>query len=143
MVKVEFNLEKDIVVKPKNIKEYKLNEDELFFKRQEYVTDLLNIMGVTLADGVEIEFDDFRSPQVIKKFKEKVPELKRVFSSNKLTALHKDANIEQVYFPINMLRQLLKEIGYKFKPIVKSDGYFKKKKRVKRFYKIVKESKKN
>ena len=85
----------------------------------------------------EIESETLTRPSVIKKLYGLQKDLKKVFPSSKLTGLHSTAELKQVYPAINLLRQVLKECGYKLKPIVKSDGYENKRKKVKRSYLIV------
>ena len=84
----------------------------------------------------EIESETLTRPSVIKKLYGLQKDLKKVFSSDKLTALHKTALKKQ--FPgVNLVRQILKELGYHLKPIVRSNGYIGTKKIVKRTYLIV------
>jgi hypothetical protein len=120
-------------MKPK----YKPTEGEKDFLKNKYAFELLNIIGYSKVEGVEIPFEVLIQPGLFEKFTDKIKDLKKVFPSSKLTGLHSTAELKQVYPAINLLRQVLKECGYKLKPIVKSDGYENKRKKVKRSYLIV------
>ena len=50
-------------------------------------------------------------------------ELKKNLSSSLLTSLHNNANNEQKWPLLNLIRQILNVYGYVMKPIRKSDGY--------------------
>jgi hypothetical protein len=52
-----------------------------------------------------------------------VPQLKKKFSSSKMTSLHKNASNNQKWPLLNLLRQLLNVYGFNMKPLRKSDGY--------------------
>lgn len=55
--------------------------------------------------------------------KEKIPLLKKHFSSSFLTSLQKNANIKQRWPLLNLVRQILKKNNYIMTPLRKSDGY--------------------
>jgi hypothetical protein len=52
-----------------------------------------------------------------------VPELKKKFSSTRLTSLHKNAIVNQKWPLLNLLRQILNVYGFYMKPLRKSNGY--------------------
>jgi len=88
--------------------------------------------------GKIIPFDTLNDPQIIKKLFGLQDILKEVFPSSKLTALHSNA-IEKQQFPgVNMIRQILKEMGYRLKSINISEGYLGTKKLLRREYQILK-----
>ena len=57
--------------------------------------------------------------------KEKILELKNVFSSSFLTCLHSNAGNKQRFPLLNLIRQILNKYHYKMVPIRKSNGYTK------------------
>jgi hypothetical protein len=57
--------------------------------------------------------------------KEKILELKNVFSSSFLTCLHSNALKKQRFPLLNLIRQILSAYHYKMVPIRKSNGYTK------------------
>jgi hypothetical protein len=68
-----------------------------------------------------------------------IPELKKYYSASFMTSLQKDAEINQRWPLINLIRQLLNALGYKMIPIRKSDGYtIDGVKKYKRFFQITK-----
>lgn len=52
-----------------------------------------------------------------------IPELKKQFSSSKMTCLQQNAEKEQRWPLLNLTRQLLHHYGYEMEPVRKSDGY--------------------
>jgi hypothetical protein len=83
--------------------------------------------------------ENLLSTIVYQKVKEDIPELKQIFSSSKLTSLHKFASEKQQWPLLNIVRQILKSYGYLLKPIRKSDGYNEQgKKKIKRLFLIQK-----
>jgi hypothetical protein len=64
-----------------------------------------------------------------------IMEIKKNFSSSRLTSLQKTAKDNQKWPLLNLVRQLLKASGYKMIPKRQSDGYNKEgKKKFKRFF---------
>jgi len=55
--------------------------------------------------------------------KEKIMELKKIYSSSCLTGLQNDADIKQRWPLLNIVRQILNVHHYEMEPIRKSDGY--------------------
>ena len=74
-------------------------------------------------DGLFIPRTLLLSPQVYETVKPHIVELKKKFSSSALTALQKDAEKEQKWPLLNLVRQILKACDYQMKPIRKSAGY--------------------
>ena len=101
---------------------------------------------------VEIEVDDCAVPicqdipreQLLNDLKYEqatkvIPELKHHMSSSYMTALQSNAQANQKWPLINIVRQLLKHTGYRMIPIRKSNGYSKDgKKLFRRFFRIEK-----
>ena len=66
---------------------------------------------------------------------DEINEIKKSFSSSKLTALQKTAKENQKWPLLNLVRQLLKVSGYRMIPRRQSNGYNKEgKKKFKRFF---------
>ena len=105
--------------------------------KEQLVNKIFLILGLTKNFTTqEIESETLTRPSVIRKLYGLQKDLKKVFSSDKLTALQQTALKKQ--FPgVNLVRQILKELGYHLKPIVRSNGYIGNKKIVKRTYLIV------
>ena len=76
-----------------------------------------------MLDGVLIPRDTLISQSLYEKIQEKIPELKRRFSSSYMTSLHKKAGQQQKWPLLNLIRQILHTYKYEMKPIRKSDGY--------------------
>ena len=67
----------------------------------------------------EIFFNDL----IYKQLKEKIPELKQLFSSSYLTALQAPAEDTQKWPQLNLMRQVLRSCHFKLTPKRVSDGY--------------------
>jgi hypothetical protein len=64
----------------------------------------------------EIEYATLQDPELIKRFKDYFPSLKRVFLANELRST-KPASYERDLRPVvNLLRQMLGVLGYELKP---------------------------
>ena len=63
------------------------------------------------------------SVSLYEKIQEKIPDLKKKFSSSYMTSLHKGAKDQQKWPLLNLIRQILHTFQYQMKPIRKSDGY--------------------
>ena len=103
--------------------------------KDEYSLDtffiILKKLGFTIASVEELKtMDGFLIPRECLLYKQDydeiadlVPQLKKKFSSSKLTSLHKNASTQQKWPLLNLLRQLLNVHGFDMKPLRKSDGY--------------------
>ena len=68
-----------------------------------------------------------------------IPSIKKYFSSSSMTCLQETAYISQKWPLLNLVRQILKANNFIMKPIRKSAGYDKDKKKIfKRYFKIEK-----
>jgi hypothetical protein len=65
----------------------------------------------------------FFNDSVYKQLKEKIPELKLLFSSSYLTALQAPAENTQKWPQLNLIRQVLRSCNFKLTPKRVSDGY--------------------
>lgn len=105
---------------------------------------ILNMVDIIFDSNVELE--NFFIPREIllsdlkyEEIKKLIPDLKKIFSSSSMTSLQKNAEKEQRWPLINLVRQILNNYGYKMEPIRKSDGYtLEGVKKYKRFFQIIK-----
>ena len=110
----------------------------------ESIHKMLSMSGIdTAEDGTPYDQDIPRElllrEDVYRKVRELVPDLKSVLSSSYLTSLQSNAITNQKWPLINIVRQLLKQSGYRMHPIRKSDGYtVDGKKKYRRFFRIEK-----
>lgn len=109
------------------------------------IKDFLSLRGVEILslenlDGMIIERDSLLSLETYKKCQSKIIELKSIFSSSYHTSMQNGANKKQVWPLLNMLRQVLRSIGYKLEPVRMSAGYNADgKKQYRRIFKVCKE----
>ena len=90
-------------------------------------------------DGYIIPREQLLNQELYKHIIPDIIDIKKIFSSSSLTSLHKDAQENQKWPLLNIVRQILKAIGFNLNPIRKSDGYDEHgKKRIKRLFKIEK-----
>ena len=99
----------------------------------------LNFESVEELNGQLIPRDFFMNNVKYFQIKDKINDLKNVFSSSSLTCLHQNAYTKQKFPLLNLIRQILSVYYYDMKPIRKCDGYTKDGvKKYKRFFSIVK-----
>ena len=90
-------------------------------------------------DGALIPRDMLINDSLYVQVREKLPELRKKFSSSYMTSLHKGAKEQQKWPLLNLVRQILKANNFVMTPIRKSAGYDKYKKKIfKRYFKIEK-----
>lgn len=113
----ENNIINDAVTKDDNtidkVSHYILQEIGLVFE----TADQLN--GLFIPRELFINNDKYLQ------IKEKILDLKNVFSSSFLTCLHSNAVNKQRFPLLNLIRQILNKYHYKMVPIRKSNGYTK------------------
>jgi hypothetical protein len=105
---------------------------------------ILNTIGINFDSFSEL--DNFLIPREMllsdlkyEEIKKLIPELKKKFSSSFMTSLQKNAEKEQKWPLLNLVRQILNVYNYKMEPIRKSDGYtLEGVKKYKRFFQIIK-----
>ena len=83
----------------------------------------LKLENAQELDGLFIPRQMLLSTTVYEAIKPQIAELRKKFSSSALTALQKDAEKEQKWPLLNLVRQILKACDYHMKPIRKSAGY--------------------
>ena len=74
-------------------------------------------------NGLLVPRELFFNDIVYKELKEKIPELKHIFSSSYLTALQAPAEKNQRWPLLNLIRQVLRSSSFKLMPKRISDGY--------------------
>ena len=90
-------------------------------------------------DGLLIPRDILLMEETYTNVKKDIQSLKTIFSSSYMTSLQNSATKTQRWPLLNLVRQTLKNISYKMKPIRKSDGYTKEgTKKYKRFFQVEK-----
>lgn len=116
----------------------------LFLAMLEPIQKMLTLCGIEMmVDGTPHDQDIPRElllrQDVYRKVQELVPDMKSIMSSSYLTSLQSNAMTSQKWPLINIVRQLLKQTGYRMHPIRKSDGYTAEgKKKYRRFFRIEK-----
>ncbi len=99
----------------------------------------INFSHFNQLDGLLIPRDILLMEETYTNLKKDIQSLKTIFSSSYMTSLQKSATKTQRWPLLNLVRQTLKNINYKMKPIRKSDGYTKEGiKKYKRFFQIEK-----
>ena len=89
----------------------------------DFLKKVVHIDNSQQLDGLLIPREILLSLEVYEKIKIHIIELKKKFSSSSLTSLQKDANKDQKWPLLNLVRQILKACDYQMKPIRKSAGY--------------------
>lgn len=113
-------------------------------EKEKKILEILNkcsikIENINSLDGLLIDRTVLLNNETYKEIHILIPELKEFFSSSSMTSLQSNANSNQKWPLINIVRQILKTINYKLTPIRKCDGYTKdNKKKYKRFFLIEK-----
>ena len=85
----------------------------------------IHFNGEDVEDNFIIEREALLDNEKYNKIKDRIPKLKELFSSSYLTALQENAELEQRWPLLNLVRQLLHMYNYKMAPIRKSNGYTK------------------
>ena len=106
--------------------------------RKKLLEKFLKILDIKELEGSTILFDTLKNPNIINQLFKYVNELKKVYKSDKLTSLHKNAISKQQFPGVNIVRQILKDNGYQMNSRVQSMGYNGKHKVVQRYYIITK-----
>jgi len=93
-----------------------------------FIIDFLNkgnIACTSLNDlnGMLVPRELFFNDSIYKCLKEKIPELKQLFSSSYLTSLQEPAEKNQRWPLLNLIRQVLRSSNFKLTPKRVSNGY--------------------
>jgi len=90
---------------------------------------ILNSVGIQIdvslneLDGLLIPREDLLSQSKYNEVKPLIPDLKTFFSSSFMTSLQKNAEKDQRWPLLNLVRQILHVYKFIMEPIRKSDGY--------------------
>jgi hypothetical protein len=110
----------------------------------EEIKKILNTVGIIFEsiddlDNFFIPREQLLSELKYEEIKKLIPDLKKKFSSSFMTSLQKNAEKEQKWPLLNLVRQILCSYKYQMEPIRKSDGYtLEGVKKYKRFFQIKK-----
>lgn len=98
----------------------------------------IHFINFQQLNGLFIPRDMLLNMENYSKVQSDIDELKQIFSSSNMTCLQKTATKNQRWPLLNFVRQILKAINYKLKPIRRSNGYTKEGiKKYKRFFQII------
>ena len=113
------------------------------------IFEFIKLIGVPIEnieqlDGLMIEREFLVNSKNYDNVREKIPEIKKIYSSTFLTSLHSNADKTQKWPLLNLLRQILRRMNYTMEPIRTSNGKDSKgKKLYKRYFRIQKKVKLN
>ena len=126
-----------------NEKEQKQEPKQIDEKSRMILNEIgLHFENVEQLNGELIPRDFFMNNVKYLQIKDKINDLKNVFSSSSLTCLHQNAITKQKFPLLNLIRQILSVYNYDMNPIRKCDGYTKDGiKKYKRFFIIAKNKK--
>jgi hypothetical protein len=83
----------------------------------------LSCNNLNELDGMMLYRNTLLSDEKYEEVKKKIPELKTLFSSSYMTSLQSNAEQEQRWPLLNLVRQVLRTCNYKLVPKRLSDGY--------------------
>ena len=97
-------------------------------EKTKLIIDFLNKGQIECAElkdlnGMLLPRELFFNDTIYKQLKEKIPDLKQLFSSSYLTALQAPAENIQKWPQLNLIRQVLRSCHFKLTPKRVSDGY--------------------
>jgi hypothetical protein len=110
------------------------------------LNQILGELGIVVdkineTNGLIIERDQLLSDEKYDHIKILIPKLKKNYSSSFLTCLQKNADKNQKWPLLNLVRQLLNVCNFKMMPIRKADGYtLEGVKKYKRYFQIIKKN---
>lgn len=128
---------------PKNLSETEYNSldkknksliREKFFAR---ICEIIGISDYRNVNGSVIPFDKLNDPVMIRELFKMQFDLRVVFPSDTLTALHSGAVKKQIFPGVNIVRQIFKFMGYRLKPVNYYEGYVGSKKLLRREYHVI------
>jgi hypothetical protein len=128
---------------PKNLSETEynsLNKKNKSLIREKFFARICEIIGIPdyrNVIGNIIPFDKLNDPIMIRELFKMQFDLRVVFPSDTLTALHSGAVKKQTFPGVNIVRQIFKFMGYRLKPVNYYEGYVGSKKLLRREYHVV------
>lgn len=105
--------------------------------------EIMSLVGITTESlhGQLIPREVLLNNSLYNNIKQRIPDLKKLFSSSAMTSLQQSAETNQKWPLLNLVRQILHGYKYNMKPIRKSDGYTPEGvKKYKRFFQIGKDN---
>lgn len=129
---------------PKNLSETEYNSLDKKNKsliREKFFARICQIIGISdyrNVIGTIIPFDKLNDPTVISELFKMQFDLRVVFPSDTLTALHSGAVKKQTFPGVNIVRQIFKFMSYRLKPVNYYEGYVGSKKLLRREYHVMK-----
>jgi hypothetical protein len=82
----------------------------------QFICNALQIEPHELSDGLIIEREMLLSKEKYECLKPHIVELKKIFSSKCMTSMHASAECNQKWPYLNLVRQVLKRMGYNIEP---------------------------
>jgi len=128
---------------PKNLSETEynsLNKKNKSLIREKFFARICEIIGISdyrNVTGSIIPFDKLNDPVMIRELFKMQFDLRVVFPSDTLTALHSGAVKKQTFPGVNIVRQIFKFMGYRLKPVNYYEGYVGSKKLLRREYHVI------
>jgi len=128
---------------PKNLSETEynsLNKKNKSLIREKFFARICEIIGISdyrNVIGSIIPFDKLNDPVMIRELFKMQFDLRVVFPSDTLTALHSCAVKKQTFPGVNIVRQIFKFMGYRLKPDNYYEGYVGSKKLLRREYHVI------
>ena len=106
-----------------------------------FVCAALDIHPHELQEGIIIPRDVLLSPDKYEQLKPHITRLKKIFSSKCMTSMHASAEVNQKWPCLNLVRQVLKRMGYDIQPERRCAGHDETgKKLFERFFRVNKRS---
>jgi hypothetical protein len=109
------------------------------YSKKIFATSGISFENISDLDGLMIPREQLLTDSKYDEIKNIIPELKKVYSSSFMTGLQRNADKNQKWPLLNLIRQILNTYNYDMEPIRKSDGYtLEGVKKYKRFFQIKK-----
>ena len=109
------------------------------YSKKIFATSGVSFENISDLDGLMIPREQLLSDSKYDEIKKLIPELKKIYSSSFMTGLQRNADKNQKWPLLNLIRQILNTYNYDMEPIRKSDGYtLEGVKKYKRFFQIKK-----
>ena len=109
------------------------------YSKKIFATSGISFENISDLDGLMIPREQLLTDSKYDEIKKLIPELKKVYSSSFMTGLQRNADKNQKWPLLNLIRQILNAYNYEMEPIRKSDGYtLEGVKKYKRFFQIKK-----
>jgi len=102
---------------------YSFSEKYINETKEKLALEVLKLVGINNFDEKKyIIYNDLQSPETLEKIKNMIPALKTVFQISKNRCLSINSWQKSKHPGVNLLRQILKEVGYKLSLINEFQG---------------------